>query len=256
MKVLSYNVNGIRAAINKGLIEFLRREQADIVCFQEIKALQTDFDERQFHDLGYHCVWNSAVKKGYSGVAILSKAKPKKIGVGMNDSLFDAEGRTLIAKFNDLTIINSYFPSGTSGDDRQQQKYRFLDAYLPFIKKLRRSNPNLVVLGDYNIAHTEFDIHDPKGNKNNSGFLLEERNWMTKWFESGMVDSFRYLNPDARSVYTWWSQRFPSVRLNNKGWRIDYISVSERLRETLRVAETYPHDKQSDHCALSAEMDI
>jgi exodeoxyribonuclease-3 len=256
MKIISYNVNGIRAAMNKGLVEFLQRESPEIVCFQEIKALQSDIDERRFQDLGYHCFWQSAVKKGYSGVAILAKTEPKRIETGMGDPLFDGEGRTLIAQFKEFTLVNSYFPSGTSGDERQQQKYRFLDLYLPFIQKIKRNHPHLVVLGDYNIAHTELDIHDPKGNKNTSGFLMEERNWMTKWFASGMVDSFRYLDPDAKAVYTWWSQRVPSVRINNKGWRIDYISISEKLKESLKFAATYPADKQSDHCALSVDLEL
>jgi exodeoxyribonuclease III len=256
MKIISYNVNGIRAALKKGLAEFIARENAEIVCLQEVRASACDFDATKFHQLGYHCHWHGAAKKGYSGVAILSKIEPNRVQTGMGDTLFDAEGRTIMASFDAFTVVNTYFPSGTSGEERQKLKYRFLDLYLPFIQKLKRKNKNLVVLGDYNIAHTEIDIHDPKGNKNNSGFLPEERNWMSQWFASGMLDSYRFLNPDTKHIYTWWSQRSPSVRLNNKGWRIDYISVSDRLKDHLQSVATYPLDRQSDHCALSVTMDF
>ncbi len=254
MKIISYNVNGIRAAIKKDIISFLKKENADVVCFQEIKANQSDIDEQLFMDLGYNCYWVSAEKKGYSGVAILSKKKPSSIQIGMGDSFFDAEGRTLIAHFENLSIVNTYFPSGTSGDERQGLKYVFLDKYFVFIENLKKEYPNLVVLGDYNIAHTDIDIHNPKGNKKTSGFLPEEREWMSKWFASGMIDSYRYLHPDTIRAYTWWSARFPSVRKENKGWRIDYISISETLKDRLLKAEIHADGVHSDHCSLSISL--
>lgn len=254
MKIISYNVNGIRAAMKKGLVEFLKQENADIVCFQEIKALQTDIEEKEFAHLGYECHWFSAEKKGYSGVGILSKRKPISIIHGTGNTFFDNEGRTIIAHFDSFTLVNTYFPSGTSGDERQSMKYKFLDDYLLFIDNLKKEHPNLVIVGDYNIAHTEIDIHNPKGNKKTSGFLPEERAWMTKWFESGMIDSFRYLNPETLHAYTWWSARFPSVRRENKGWRIDYISVSESLEDKLTAATIHADAVHSDHCPVSIEL--
>jgi exodeoxyribonuclease-3 len=254
MKIISYNVNGIRAAIKKDLVTFIQSENPDVICFQEIKANQEDIDDKIFQDLGYHCYWASATKKGYSGVGILTKMVPNAIEIGMKDDFFDNEGRTIIAHFDQLSVVNTYFPSGTTGDLRQDLKYEFLDKYFEFICDLKKTYPNLVVLGDYNIAHTDIDIHSPKTNQKTSGFLPEERAWMTKWFESGMVDSFRYLHPDQTGAYTWWTMRFPSVRLENKGWRIDYISISESLKDNLASANIYPDAKQSDHCPLSIEL--
>ena len=256
LKIISYNVNGIRAAMKKGLVDFLTTADPDIVCFQEIKANASDIDESAFRALGYHCYWVSAEKKGYSGVGILTKVKPLNIEIGFGDSFFDKEGRTIIAYYEHFTLINTYFPSGTSGDERQQLKMQFLDQYFNFIKEFRSKNPNLIVLGDYNIAHTEIDIHSPKTNQKTSGFLPEERAWMTKWFESGMIDSFRHLHPDTLHAYTWWTQRFPSVRLENKGWRIDYVSISEELKSKLSTAFILPDEKHSDHCPLGIELTL
>lgn len=254
MKVISYNVNGIRAAIKKGLLDFIAYENPDILGFQELKANKEDIDEKLFLDLGYHCYWLSAEKKGYSGVGILTKVKPLEIMEGMGHDLFDKEGRTLIAIYDKYTIVNTYFPSGTTGDVRQQLKYEFLDYYFDFIEKLKKKHPNLIVLGDYNIAHTEMDIHSPKTNQKTSGFLPEERAWMTKWFNNGMVDSFRYIHPEKLHAYTWWTARFPTARLENKGWRIDYISISESLKENLNEAFILPEAKHSDHCPLGATL--
>lgn len=256
MKILSYNVNGIRAAMKKGLIEFLQTENPDIVCFQEIKALQSDIDEASLTQLGYECHWCSAEKKGYSGVGIITKIKPKSIQIGMGDAFFDGEGRTIMAEFENFTLINTYFPSGTSGDERQKLKYEFLDKYFLFIEAFRVQNPNLVIVGDYNIAHTDIDLHSPKTNQKTSGFLPEERAWMTKWFQSNMIDSFRFLNPDTLHAYSWWSARFPSVRLENKGWRIDYITITESLKAHLSQAFILPDAKHSDHCPIGICLDI
>ena len=256
MRILSYNVNGIRAAFRKGMIEFIQEDNPDIICFQEIKALQSDIDEKAFEDLGYNCYWFSAVKKGYSGVGIVTKTKPKNIIQGMGDEFFDNEGRTIIAEYENFSVINTYFPSGTSGEERQNLKYEFLDKYLLFIEEYKKKQPNIVVLGDYNIAHTEVDIHNPKTNKKSSGFLPEERAWLTKWFESGMIDSFRHLHPDTLHAYTWWTARFPRIRLENKGWRIDYVSVSESLKDNLEEAFMLPDAKHSDHCPLGIELNL
>lgn len=251
MKIITYNVNGIRAAMTKGLIDFIKREDPDVICFQEIKANQEDIDEKQFTDLGYHCYWYSAQKKGYSGVGLLSKKKPDLVVKGCGHELFDSEGRVIQADFGDISVLSCYFPSGTTGDIRQTIKYQFLDHFFDYIHEWPLKNKvslqkKVVVCGDYNICHKEIDIHDPKGNKNSSGFLPEEREWMEKWFNAGMVDTFRYLNPGPHQ-YTWWSFR-ANARANNKGWRIDYISVHDSMKDMIKTSGIYSTDLQSDHC--------
>ncbi len=252
MKVVTYNVNGIRSAMTKGFIDFVIRENADVICLQEIKANYEDIDEKALMDLGYHCYWYSAQKKGYSGVAILSKQKPDLVTKGCGHELFDFEGRVMQADFGDTSVLSCYFPSGTTGDIRQDIKYQFLNHFMKYIKTRSKEmskggkSQKLIVCGDYNICHRPIDIHDPKGNKNSSGFLPEERAWMDQWFEYGMVDTFRHLNPDPHH-YTWWSFR-ANARSNNKGWRIDYISVSDNLKDKIKSSGIYSTDIQSDHC--------
>ncbi|HNA18374.1 MAG TPA: exodeoxyribonuclease III [Chitinophagaceae bacterium] len=253
MRIISYNVNGIRAAIKKGFIDWLKTDPADIVCVQETKAVQDDVDAKLFDALGYHQYWFSAQKKGYSGVAVFSKVKPDNVVFGNGMKAGDDEGRVIQLDFKDIRLINAYFPSGTSGDDRQGFKYEWLKELDKWLQKLKKKNPKLILCGDYNIAHEAIDIHDPKGNKNTSGFLPEERAWMTKFFESGWIDTFRAFHAEPHR-YSWWSQRFPSVRLNNKGWRIDYINTTEALRSQLIDAEIYPDVKHSDHCPVYLEL--
>jgi exodeoxyribonuclease-3 len=254
MRIISYNTNGIRAAINKGLIDWLKTDPADIICIQETKAHVKDIDTAAFEALGFHAHWFSAEKKGYSGVGVLTKIKPDQVITGTGHTVSDQEGRVIRLDFGKITLINAYFPSGTSGDERQTYKYQWLDEFFDFVQELRKTRPQLIVTGDYNIAHKEVDIHDPKGNKKSSGFLPEERAWMDKWIAHGWVDSFRHLHPDATGAYSWWSQRFPSVRLQNKGWRIDYISVTDVLAKQLVAASIYPDVKHSDHCPIYCEL--
>jgi exodeoxyribonuclease-3 len=166
----------------------------------------------------------------------------------------DLEGRVIRADFGDITIVNAYYPSGTSGDERQAYKYIWLNQFQAFLDELIKTRPHLIVVGDYNIAHEAIDIHDPKGNKKSSGFLPEERAWMTQFLNNGWVDSFRQLHPETTGAYSWWSQRFPSVRLNNKGWRIDYICLTQELGKKLKAAAIYPNVKHSDHCPIYAEI--
>lgn len=253
MRIISYNVNGIRAAMNKGLIEWLKTDPADIICLQETKANKDNVDHKQFTELGYHDYWFSAQKKGYSGVAVFSKIKPDHIEYGTGHAVSDDEGRVIQLDFGDIRLINAYFPSGTSGDERQTFKYAWLNEFYIYLNKLKKKHPNLVLCGDYNIAHNEIDIHDPKGNKNSSGFLPDERKWMDTFFEGGWVDSFREIHSEPHR-YSWWSQRFPSVRLQNKGWRIDYINVTEPLKKRIKDAEIYPDVKHSDHCPVFLEI--
>ena len=253
MKIMSYNVNGIRAAMKKGLVDYLKETAPDVVCFQELKANADQFNVSEFENLGYHCYWHSAEKKGYSGVGLLTKEKPNHVEIGCGNEQFDSEGRVLRADFDNLSIISAYFPSGTSGDIRQDIKYEFLDFMYDYILELRKELPNLVLCGDYNIAHAEMDIHNPKSNVKNSGFLPEERAWLTKFFNSGMVDSFRKVNPEVQK-YSWWSFRF-NARANNKGWRIDYNAVSEPLTSRLKNAFIDNEAVHSDHCPLGIVLD-
>jgi exodeoxyribonuclease-3 len=254
MKIISYNVNGLRAAMKKGFCDWLQTHPADIVCIQEVKAQQSDIDSAIFHEMGYHDYWFCANKKGYSGVTVFSKSKADNVvcGTGHGDS--DFEGRVISVDFGKLRIINAYFPAGTAGDHRQTFKYNWLDEFYTYLENLKQIHPNIILCGDYNIAHTEIDIHNPVGNKNNSGFLPEERAWMEKLYTSGWVDAFRVFHPEPHH-YTWWSQRFPGLREANKGWRIDYISVTEGVRSYLKDAEIYPNVKHSDHCPVSLELD-
>lgn len=254
MRIISYNVNGIRAAMKKGFTEWIQTHPADIICLQETKANKEDADLAAIEAAGYEHYWFSAQKKGYSGVAILTRKTPDQVLYGNGIMQSDAEGRVIRADFGDITLINAYFPSGTSGDERQQYKYQWLEEFFAYVQALRKERPQLIVVGDYNIAHREVDIHDPKGNKKSSGFLPEERAWMDKWLEHQWVDSFRQLHPDTTGAYSWWSQRFPSVRLQNKGWRIDYISITDTLLPRLKKAAIYPDVKHSDHCPIYAEL--
>jgi exodeoxyribonuclease-3 len=254
MRIISYNTNGIRAAIKKGFIDWLQTDPADIVCIQETKASKDDVDAGGIEALGYDTYWFSAQKKGYSGVAVFTKIKPGLVVFGNKIEQSDFEGRVIRLDFGEITLVNAYYPSGTSGDERQAYKYQWLDEFLDYLNELKKTRPQLIVCGDYNIAHKEIDIHDPKGNKNSSGFLPEERLWMDKFLANGFIDSFRVVHPDVPHKYSWWSQRFPSVRLNNKGWRIDYISVTENLKERIVHADIYADVKHSDHCPIFLEL--
>ena len=249
MRIISYNVNGIRAAMKKGFIEWLATNPADIICVQETKAEKDNVDHKQFTDLGFHDYWFSAQKKGYSGVAVFTKIKPDNVEYGNGHGASDFEGRVLQLDFGDIRLINAYFPSGTSGGERQDFKYIWLDEFYKYLNQLKKKYPKIILCGDYNIAHKEIDIHDPKGNKNSSGFLPDERAWMDKFYTNGWIDAFREIHPEPNR-YSWWSQRFPSVRLQNKGWRIDYISLSEDLKKNLKDAEIFPDVKHSDHCPV------
>ncbi|MBS1729411.1 MAG: exodeoxyribonuclease III [Bacteroidetes bacterium] len=256
MRIISYNVNGIRAAIKKGLLEWLTEDVADIICLQEIKATQENVDIEKIQSLGFHTYWFSAEKKGYSGVAVFTKQKPLQVFYGHAQNQSDLEGRLIRLDFKKFILINAYFPSGTSGELRQNYKYEWLDGFKSYIEKLQKENKKVVVCGDYNIAHKEIDIHDPKGNKKSSGFLPAERDWMDHFFQTGFTDSFRHLHPEDAGFYSWWSQRSPTVRAENKGWRIDYISITDNLRKLLKSAALYPDIKHSDHCPVFIEIDL
>lgn len=255
LEIVSYNVNGIRSAITKGLIDWIKSTQYDIYLFQEIKANETDIPSELFHDIGYQTYWFSAQKKGYSGVGVISKTTPNNIIKGMSMPKFDQEGRLIRADFNDITIINSYFPSGSSGDERQLVKMEYLDAFYQYIHALKEEKKKIIIAGDYNICHAEIDIHDPKGNKDSSGFLPEEREWMTKYFNSGFIDTFRHFHPDKKAFYSWWSFR-ANARNNNKGWRIDYQAATKEMETQLLDAQILMDVKHSDHCPVYLKVKV
>jgi exodeoxyribonuclease-3 len=252
MKIISYNVNGIRAALKKGFDEWLKKENPDIIGLQEVKSTENQIDITIFKDLGYHVYWYPAVKKGYSGVAILSKDKPNNITYGIGIDKYDDEGRTIRADYKDFSFMNTYFPSGTTGGIRQKFKYAFLDDIYGYTQDLIKTYPNLLLSGDYNICHKPIDIHNPVSNKNTSGFLPEERAWMDKFTSTGFDDSFRLLNQSA-DEYSWWSYR-ANARANNKGWRIDYHMTSTPLSAKVKNVNILQDIKHSDHCPIVVEI--
>ena len=252
MKIVSYNINGIRAALGKGLADWIRATDADVICFQEIKALESQFDTGIFTELGYkHQSWFSAEKKGYSGVAILSKQEPDRVVQGIDQEIYDREGRNLRADFGDVSVMSMYLPSGTN-TDRLEFKFAYMDEMQRYVNEVRKERPHLIVCGDYNICHKAIDIHDPVRNKKVSGFLPEEREWLENFIQSGFIDTFRHFNEEPHQ-YTWWSYRANS-RANNKGWRLDYAMADKRLEERLKRALILSEAKHSDHCPVLLEL--
>ena len=249
--ILTYNINGIRAALKKDLDSWIDSSKADIVCLQEIKAKPEQFNVEVFNKLGFECFINSAEKPGYSGVAILSKIKPKNVEYGCGIEKIDFEGRVIRADYDNYSVMSVYFPSG-SNPLRQAFKMEFLDLFYDYIQELKKTIPNLIISGDYNICHTAIDIHNPKRNKNTSGFLPEERDWVTKFIASGFVDSFRHLNTEPHN-YSWWSYRANS-RVKNLGWRIDYNMISESLLPNLNRSVILSQAVHSDHCPVLVEL--
>lgn len=251
MKIISYNVNGIRAAMRKGFIDWLKSANPDVVLIQETKATPDQVETHLFEEAGYHHYWLSAQKKGYSGVAILSKKIPKHIEYGTGIASMDFEGRNIRADFDEVSVMSMYLPSG-SNSDRLEHKLEYMDLMQTYIDEIKKEIPNLVIGGDYNICHEAIDIHDPIRNKNVSGFLPVEREWISNFMESGFIDSFRHLNKEPDN-YTWWSYRANS-RANNKGWRIDYNMVSKPLEKNISRAIILKEAMHSDHCPHLVEL--
>ena len=253
MKIASYNVNGIRAALKKGFIEWLTATDPDVICLQEIKAQEDQLDLELFSEAGYkYNYWFSAQKKGYSGVAILSKTEPNHIEFGTGIASMDFEGRNIRADFDDVSVMSLYLPSGTN-DARLSFKLNYMDEFQDYINALRKDFPRLVICGDYNICHEAIDIHNPKM-KGVSGFLPEEREWLGNFLDSGLVDTFRYLNPELQK-YSWWSYR-ANARANNKGWRLDYALATIPLQENLKRSVILTEAVHSDHCPILLELEF
>lgn len=252
MRIVSYNVNGIRAAVLKGLVEWIEEDKADIICLQEIKAQAEQINVKDFEDLGYHTYWMPAVKKGYSGVGILSKIKPQQVEYGCGIDIYDAEGRVIRADYPNFSVMSVYMPSGSSGDIRQDFKMKWLCDFDQYILSLKNQYPNLIISGDYNICHHPIDIHDPVRNKNSSGFLPEERQWMTDFLETGFIDTFRYFDSSPHQ-YSWWSYR-ARAREKNLGWRIDYHMATQNMENYLSGASILSEVKHSDHCPIVLEL--
>ena len=255
MRIITYNVNGIRAAIKKGFIEWLLTDPADVICLQEVKAHKGDIDIEAIEATGYKSYWFCAQKKGYSGVGLLTKIKADKIVEGNKNEQSDFEGRIIRADFKSITLINAYFPSGTSGELRQAYKYQWLEEFLDYLNELRKSRKKIIVCGDYNIAHKEIDLHNPVSNKKTTGFLPEERAWFDKFISNDFIDGFRHLNKEPHQ-YTWWHVLRPSTRLENKGWRIDYINVTGNLKKHIKDVKLFPEIKHSDHCPVYLDLNI
>ena len=254
MKIISYNVNGIRAAIKKGFIEWLKNSNSDVICIQETKANTDQLDLSLFSEIGYkYNYWFSAQKKGYSGVAILSKHKPKHIEYGTGIDHMDFEGRNLRIDFEKISVMSLYLPSGTN-IARLEYKFQYMKEFKDYIQKLKEDIPNLVICGDYNICHKAIDIHDPIRNSKVSGFLPWEREWLTDFINLGFIDSYRKLNKDP-DRYSWWSYRANS-RANNKGWRIDYNLVSNTLNSNIKSSSILDQIFHSDHCPIVVELNL
>ena len=252
MRIISYNVNGIRSAMSKGLIDWMRKENPDVLCIQEIKASPEQVGVFELEEMGYHHFWYPAQKKGYSGVAIFSKIKPDNVEFGCGMKQYDEEGRVIRADFGNLSVMSVYHPSGSSGDERQAFKMQWLQDFHKYIKELEKNRSQLVISGDYNICHRPIDIHNPVSNANTSGFKPEEREWMENFLQSGFIDTFRHFNKDPHH-YSWWSYR-ANARAKNLGWRIDYNMTTKNLEPNLLSASILSDVIHSDHCPVVLQL--
>jgi len=252
MKLLSWNVNGIRAIEKKGFFEWLQKESPDVLCLQETKARPEQLTEKFIKPVGYYSYWSAAEKKGYSGVCIYSKIQPKSVVEGLGIKEFDSEGRTLIADYGNFILFNIYYPNGGQSNMRVPFKMRFYGAFLAKVEKLRKKGKKIIVTGDLNSAHTEIDLARPKENEKNTGFLPQERQWVGKFIRCGYVDTFRHFTKDG-GHYTWWDY-YTAARARDVGWRIDYFFITENLLPKLKGAFILKDVMGSDHCPVGIEI--
>lgn len=257
LTVISANLNGIRSAANKGFFEWMQAQPADVVCVQELKAQQADLSEDLLKPAGWHSAFQYAEKKGYSGVGIYSRHAPTQVHIGFGSDEFDAEGRYVRMDFKHVSVVSLYLPSGSSAPERQEAKFRFLDAFMPHMQELRNSGRQFILCGDWNIAHREIDLKNWKGNLKNSGFLPEEREWMSqRLLQEGWVDTYRHLHPDTtEECYTWWSNRGQAYA-KNVGWRIDYQIATPTVGQRAQQAHIYKAQRFSDHAPLTVSYDF
>ncbi|HVK60946.1 MAG TPA: exodeoxyribonuclease III [Bdellovibrionales bacterium] len=253
MKIMSFNVNGIRAVYKKGFVEFVEREQPDILCVQETKANKDQCEPGIINPDGMLSYWSSGIRKGYSGTATFVRKEPKGTASGIGISEYDSEGRFVITDHGDFTLYNIYFPNGGSGPERHDFKQKFLRDLNEHLKPLVDGGRPLIVVGDYNVARKPIDVYDPVKLADESGFLPEERDWFDSFLELGFVDTYRHFHPDARDKFTWWSAR-ERARMGNRGWRIDYICVTKNLVSRLRSADILDRIETSDHCPITVEL--
>ena len=254
-KIITCNTNGIRAAARKGFFDWLHQEQADVVCIQETKAQVDQLTDPVFSPAGYHCFYNDAIKKGYSGTALYSRVKPQRVVTSLGWDPADSEGRYLQADFNGVSVISLYLPSGSSSDEALQKKLRFMDSFLEHLKALRRKRREVIICADWNICHKEIDLKNWRANRKNSGFLPEERAWLDVLYdEVGYVDSFRVVNSEEEQ-YTWWSNR-GQAWAKNVGWRLDYQVISPKLANKVTAADIYKNERFSDHAPQIMQYDL
>jgi exodeoxyribonuclease III len=246
-------VNGIRAVMKKGFLEFAEREDPDILCLQETKIHEKQLTQEMMNLHGYYSTWAFAERAGYSGVVVYSKVKPKSVQVELGGGVHDDEGRLVLAEFEDFTLVNVYIPNGGRGDHRIEYKLNYYDEMLDLLEKRRAAGENLVICGDFNTAHTEIDLARPRANVNVTGFLPVERAWLDKFVGAGYVDTFRHLNPETTGAYSWWSYR-SAARKRNVGWRIDYFYVNEEFMDKVKNSEIMAEVEGSDHCPLELNL--
>lgn len=253
MKLISWNINGIRAITKKGFFEWVHKVSPDILCLQETKAHPDQLTADILSPDGYKTYWSAAEKKGYSGTAVFTKIEPENVEEGLGVKEFDTEGRTLVCDYGDFVLFNVYFPNGSSGNKRVPFKMGFYDAFLKKANKLKKSGKKIIVCGDVNTAHTEIDLARPKQNEKNTGFLPEERAWVSKFIQNGYVDTFRHFHQGEKDHYTWWDYK-TGARARNIGWRIDYFFVSENLLPKIKKAIILSDVMGSDHCPVGIEL--
>jgi exodeoxyribonuclease III len=253
MKLYSWNVNGIRAAQKKGLVEWINREQPDIIGLQETKASPEQLDDELKHIPGYTSYWSSAERKGYSGVALYSRVQPHSVALGLGADEYDTEGRTIVADYGDFVFITAYFPNGSADHSRVPYKMAYKAAFLNYVNNLRNNGRSVIFCGDINTAHREIDLARPKQNRSTTGFLDIERAWIDEVVQAGWLDIYRELNPEKEGCYTWWSQR-SGAREKNIGWRIDMFFVSPDLRDRIASVDIHPDVPGSDHCPISLTL--